>query len=340
MPVSGGACREIDIGLTGSGGSVYVAGGMKIRRSFLRIFTGSDLARRRLPLLEADSGRAGPAVWLTACAHGDEIGGMVVIHEVFRALAKERLRCGVLKGLPLMNPIGFDSCSRHIPVSEEDLNRSFPGDAGGSLAQRMAARIFAALIDSNPDVVLDLHNDWTRSIPYVVLDAVPGSPALDRAASLAEATGFPVVVESGSMRHTLSHNLLNRGTAALTIELGESKVVNEENVALGAAAVWTVLRVLGMVEGTGPAGPPFPAVVPPGQLRYSDRPLCATSGILRFLVKPGDLVDEGRKLAVVDDAFGRRCEVIRAEAPALVLGVADSSVAYPGAPVTALGFLP
>jgi predicted deacylase len=309
---------------------------MRIRRSLLRIFTGSDLARRGLPVMVAEAGTAGPTVWLTACAHGDEIGGIVVIHEVFRALNQNPLRRGTLRALPMMNPIGFDSCTRHIPVSEEDLNRSFPGDAGGTLGQRIAARIFARLTEPAPVAVLDLHTDWTRSVPYCVLDAASPHPARDRAGGLAEATGFPVVVEDDPMRHTLTHNLLKLGVAALTLELGESNVVNEENVALGSSAVWKVLESLEMVTACTTTAPSN-ACSSGRPLRYSDRPLCSTSGILRFFVGPGDRVKSGQKLASVDDAFGRRREVIRADAPALVLGIADSSAAYPGAPVVALG---
>jgi predicted deacylase len=94
-----------------------------------------------------------------------------------------------------------------------------------------------------------------------------------------------------------------------------------------------------MTDGHRPNAPPFPGEIPATRLRYSDRPLCSTSGIIRFLVRPGELVRTGQKLAFVDDAFGRRCELIRARAPALILGIADSSVAYPGAPVVALGMM-
>ena len=41
--------------------------------SFKKIMTGSDLSRRRLPVMCATSGNPGPVVWLTACSHGDEV---------------------------------------------------------------------------------------------------------------------------------------------------------------------------------------------------------------------------------------------------------------------------
>ncbi len=52
--------------------------------SFIKILTGSDLSKRRIPLMEIYSAQDGPTVWLTGCMHGDEIGGTVVIHEIFK----------------------------------------------------------------------------------------------------------------------------------------------------------------------------------------------------------------------------------------------------------------
>ncbi len=42
----------------------------KIKYSFLKILTGSDLSRRRLPLMIVVSPKPGPVLWLTACVHG------------------------------------------------------------------------------------------------------------------------------------------------------------------------------------------------------------------------------------------------------------------------------
>ncbi len=316
-----------------------------IRRGFIPILTGCDLSRRRLPRLEIESGHDGPDVWLTACAHGDEVGGIVAVHEVFRRLRQKPLLRGSLRAFPLMNPIGFDVCSRHVSLSEEDLNRSFPGDANGSLAERIANVIFQTILKTRPVLVLDLHNDWTRTLPYVVLDALPDSPkrdaelARDQALRFATRTAFPIVEEANPLRRTLSHSLMLAGIPALTIELGESRVVNEKNVALGVEAIWMMLEDLEMVEPVpGPEAPGMQSRK--GPLRYSSRPLCSKSGILRFRCEPGQTVRTGRILARVQDAFGRPVETLRAESDALVLGVADSSVAFPGAPAVALGLFP
>ena len=305
--------------------------------------TGSDLARRRLPWMEARGETpGGPLVWITACCHGDEVGGMVAIQELFKALRASPLLRGTVRAFPLMNPIGFDQCSRLVPASGEDLNRAFPGDPAGTPAERIAHCLFQEIVREKPALVLDLHNDWIRSIPYCVIDAGGGKIAhalREEVIAHACGIGFPVVGETGKevIEGSLTHSLLAHGVAAMTLELGESHVVNEENVAMAAGAIWAALARQGMVA----AGDPFPAPVSPecpaGRvLRYTDRPLASKSGVARFLCTPGQLVARGEPLVRVVNAFGRQQEVLRAPVEALVLGHADSSVVFPGTPLLAL----
>jgi predicted deacylase len=123
---------------------------IKVEYSFVKILTGSDLSSRRLPIMSVKSINSGPTIWLTAGVHGEEVGGMVVIQEIFKKL-KNNLLKGEVYALPLADPIGFETSSRVIVQSEEDLNRSFPGNKDGSLAERMADRIFTTIIKTNPD---------------------------------------------------------------------------------------------------------------------------------------------------------------------------------------------
>ena len=145
----------------------------KIKYSFLKILTGSDLSRRRLPFMSIESINPGPVVWLTGCMHGDEVTGIVTIQEVFKKIQKQLLLKGALYAFPLMNPIGFEAASRNITISREDLNRSFPGSKNGSLAERIADKIFTTIEQTKPTLVLDLHNDWMKSIPYAIIDPKP-----------------------------------------------------------------------------------------------------------------------------------------------------------------------
>ena len=313
----------------------------QVRYSSLRILTGSDLSRRRLPVMSARSANPGPVVWMTAAVHGDEVGGIIVVQEVFRSIRRRLLR-GSVHAFPLMNPIGLDTSSRTITVTREDLNRSFPGNPTGSLGERIAHLILSTIMDTGPDLVLDLHNDWIRSIPYVLLDQPTKaiSKEADRTAiRFARLTGLCLIREAEALAGTLTLNLLEHGVPAITLELGEPLVVNERNIEYGVRSVQNILSHLEMID---PVETPFAYPVPPPYgggviLRYSDRPFSSMSGIARFLCKPGDAVKCGQPLVRVVNAFGKQLETIRAIGDGFVLGHSDQSVVFPGTPVVSFG---
>lgn len=312
-----------------------------VKYAFLSILTGSDMSRRRLPLMSARSETPGPVVWLTACGHGDEVGGAVIIQEIFKRLRKSPLLTGELHAFPLMNPLGFETASRHISLSQEDLNRSFPGNKNGSLGERIAQRIFSAIMETAPALVLDLHNDWLKSVPYTLLDPYPGDRhvgAYERARSLSHETGFLAICDLQEAHRTLSYSLLKHDVPALTLELGASYVVDEHHTRMGCAAIWKMLSHLGMVESTAePTEFGMPDAYRGHLLRYSDTPIASTSGIIRFLVEPGKSVRAGQPVARTYNAFGKVQETLCAEFDSIVLGHADSSVVFPGMRFMAFG---
>lgn len=321
--------------------------GQRIRYSFLNILTGSNLFKRKLPLMEIESEVEGPVVWLAACAHGDEVGGIVIIQEVFKRLRRNPLIKGSIYAFPLMNPMGFETLSRNVTLSKEDLNRSFPGNLHGSLAERIAEMIFTRIRETSPSVVLDLHNDWRMSIPYTLIDPYPGSDYVETyemVKVIARKTGFIIISEEkeeqGSIEweRTLTGSLIKSGIPALTMELGESFTVNEKNVNYGVRAVWNILEHKGMTQPIGDI-PSYRVPIELGEqiLTYSHQPVSSTSGIIRFHVKPGDLVRKGQPVARVYNAFGKLQETITALESSIVLGYSDSSVAFPGVPVISFG---
>lgn len=314
---------------------------VNISYSFLKILTGSDLSRRRLPLMSATSGNPGPVVWLTACGHGDEVCGIAIVQEVFKEIQRRLLR-GAVYAFPLMNPIGFETSSRNITVSQEDLNRSFPGESAGSLGKRIANRVFSTIIETGPSLVVDLHNDWIKSIPYVLIDRNPGNlhkEVYERTKTLARQAGFVVVVDTDELTSSLSYNLFMQDVPALTLELGEPRVINEKNVEHGVEAIWNVLGHLEMIQAREKRFIyPTPTSYGKGKLlRYSDQPLSSKSGIIRFLVKPGDEVKRGQPFAKIANAFGKHQETLRSINDAIVLGHSDSAVVFPGMPMMAFG---
>jgi len=319
----------------------HIADPVKIHYSFKKIMTGSDLSHRRLPLMTAESANPGPLVWLTACGHGDEVSGIVVIQEIFKNIRRYLLR-GSVHAFPLMNPLGFEAKSRHITMSREDLNRSFPGSPNGSLGERIAHRIFSEIIDGKPTLVLDLHNDWIDSIPYALLDndaKGKHKAAYKEAIRAGKETGLCLIIDAEELHRSLSYNLLMHDIPALTLELGKPYVVSESNVTYGIETIWNILSYLGMMPSRDiPFRYPLPDVFGQGKLlRYSDKPYSSRTGIIRFLAKPGEVIKAGQPLARIVNAFGRHQETMTAMKDAIVLGHSESSAAFPGMPIMAFG---
>lgn len=311
----------------------------KIRYSFIKILTGSDLSRRRLPFMSIESANPSPVVWLTGCIHGDEVTGIVTIQEVFKRLQKQPMIKGSLYAFPLMNPMGFEAASRNITISREDLNRSFPGNKTGSLAERIADKIFTTIKQTKPSLVLDLHNDWIKSIPYTVIDPSPGEAhkqAYEKTKAVAAMSGFFVVLDIDRVKESLSFSLLQHDIPALTIELGESYVVNERNMEYGMKSILGILAYLEMIEKPDET---FNFVWPQGvkskNLKFSTLPVSSASGIIRFLSNAGDVVKKGQPVAKIYNTFGKLQDTIVCLSDGIVLGHSDSSVAFPGAPVMA-----
>jgi len=288
--------------------------------------------------LKIESSESGPLVWLTGCMHGDEVGGSAIIHEIFKKLRKRLIR-GKVFAFPLMNPFGFENVSRNITISEEDLNRSFPGNPKGTLAQRISNQIFTEIMKTTPTLVLDLHNDWNKSIPYLVIDSPTENGDCHEDLNLyAKASGLVKIQDTEVIKNSLTYNLIKQGIPALTLELGESLIINEKNITFGINTIWNILTKLEMVSGT-PNYFKFPISDKylDNTMYYCSAPLCSTSGIIRFLKKPGEGVEKGEKIAKVFNAFGKLIENVTAVSDGIILGLTDYAVTFPGFPIMASG---
>ena len=288
-----------------------------------------------------ESSNPGPVVWLTGCIHGDEVTGIVTIQEVFKTIRKQPLLSGSLYAFPLMNPIGFETASRNITLSKEELNRSFPGDKNGSVAERIADIIFSTIKETNPTLVLDLHNDWMKSIPYTLVDPNPGSAhkkAYEQTLKVAGESGFLVVQETEDVKGSFSYSMIENDIPALTIELGESYIVNEMNVEYGVKSILGILGYLNMI--TKPVEDftyQAPEAAKGKTLKFTSLPVSSASGIIRFLTHPGNIVKTGQSVAKIYNAFGKLQDTLLCKQDGVVLGHSDFSVAFPGAPVMAFG---
>jgi predicted deacylase len=316
---------------------------VKFSRRLIDITGMRDIIQRRIPVLTADSQIPGPVVWLTACIHGDEVGGTVIVHDVFSALRKSGLKSGSVHAFPLVNSMGFENVSRYINTDREDLNRCFPGNLRGSMGERIAGRLFRIIQKSAPSLVIDLHNDWVRSVPYVLVESAENYPSKrlrQQILRMARATDLLVVEDSEILdpsHNSLAGAIADAGIPAFTVEAGGAYAIVEDSIVAGTNAVLSTLQLLDMIE-SGVA--PRRRAGESSLLKYTNRPLCTTSGLIRFSVLPGQQVKAGQLLGRVYSAFGTCEESLRAMAPGFVLGLDDHARVLPGGEVIAIGEQP
>ena len=316
----------------------------KIKISIINLPKASSLLiQRNIITVEVKSKNLGPVIWLIAGSHGDEIGSVVVLQEIIRKLRKNPLLKGTVIAIPVVNPSGFESGKREFELTGEDINRSYPGNINGKLAERLAYKVFQTILQSNPTLVLDLHNDWRKSIPYTLVDTplIKNTWLKSQLAEYAGKLGFVTVAEKyeAALQKTLTGNLILNDIPALSVELGESYIVNEVNVEYGIKSIWNILAHLEMVNPPQENFRyPLPECFRNKILFYDDEPASQTLGIIRFNVKPGVQLTRDQIIAKIYDVLGNLKETVRSPKNGILLGYSDSSAVYPGSKNFAFAF--
>jgi predicted deacylase len=272
-----------------------------------RRITGAEVA---LPV-EVVNGRApGPRLFVCAAIHGDEINGVEIIRRVLRRRLVREL-CGALIAVPVVNLFGFISHSRYLP-DRRDLNRSFPGSAGGSLAARLANTFLQEVVDNSTHGI-DLH---TGTVHRSNLPQVRACLDDSETARLAHAFGVPVLINANVRDGSLRQAVLEREVPMLLYEGGEALRFDERAIRAGVHGVLAVMRALEMlpaVEERERRHAPFVA-------RSSHWVRAPVSGILRSRAALGAALRAGQRLGTIADPLGAEQAPVRSTHAGIVIG--------------------
>src|SRR6185295_703092 len=112
--------------------------------------------------------KEGPAIFVIAAIHGDELNGTGIVRELM--FSDLKLTRGTLICVPVANVFGLEHHSRYLP-DRRDLNRYFPGRKSGSMAERLAHVLFEQIV-AQCDFGVDLHTAAMRrtNFPHVRAD--------------------------------------------------------------------------------------------------------------------------------------------------------------------------
>lgn len=270
----------------------------------------------------------GPVVFVSAALHGDEINGTGTVRELLMASDFQISRGSVIL-VPVLNMPGFDRHSRYLP-DRRDLNRSFPGSASGSLAGRLARRIFEEIV-MRSDYGIDLHTAAVRRTNYPNVRGDMSHPVVRR---MAEAFGCEVILSGKGPKHALRPEATAAGCPTIIMEGGEVWKVEPSIVESSVRGVRNVLKSLEMMEGEIES-PDYQVVIEKAKWIRAE-----SGGFLQFHVKPGDVVEANQPLSTNTDLLGHEQGVLIAPFDAVVIGMTTLPAVSPGEPVCHLGRLP
>lgn len=317
-----------------------------------------------IPVIIAQGRESGPTVWVTANIHGGELTGLACIHRLLSMELPVQMS-GTLILLPSINPAGLQVMQRYPYYEAKDPNRVWPGfkhatssDVPPAIYQQIAQQIFDAVVSSQPDCLLDLHNASIDSIPFTIRDRVLYSPDADdegRSAAddlaqrldwLARTVGLSLVNESPAAKYvdlalhrSVAGSMVNTaGIPSLTLELGMGMAIDPAAVDAGTDGILNVLRGFKMLPGDPKPISQVPVVDLGFQVRRDDSARAPVSGILQSAVRPGQPFAKGDLLARMVDIFGRPQNdgQIVAQRDGWLIGWSNGIAKYRGQPVAAL----
>jgi predicted deacylase len=285
--------------------------------------TTMELAGTDVPVVEITGSADGPQLTVLSGVHGCEYASIAGVRRWLQSLEGRELR-GRVRAVPVLNITGFRARAPFIvPEDGKNLNRCWPGDPAGTLADRLAHAAFTEFIES-ADAVVDAHcGDMVEALePFALFEA---GPAEDRARALAEAYGLGYVLrqEAGPeapVSGTTSGAAAAIGVPAITAEAGGCGLVEQTAVELHVRGLNGVLAQLGMTDA--PAGAPAAAPEYLGRFLW---PRCTEAGWWAPAVRAGDRVSEGQLLGQVESVDGGRVqEEIRSPADGVLIFVTSS----------------
>lgn len=259
--------------------------------------------------------------------HGDELEGQYVCYELSRRIREEKaMLSGIVDIYPAINPLGVDSITRGIPMFDLDMNRIFPGNKEGSMAEYVAAKVIEDIKGS--DVCIDIHasNIYLKELSQVRISEMTAKDLVPLARRL-NIDYIWVHQAATVLQSTLAHSLNSIGTKTLVVEMGVGMRITKDIGNQLVDGIFVLMKDLGIWQGEV-ITPRKPIESEDGNVHFLN---ASASGI--FLpstshckeVKNGELVGE-----IVDPLSGRVLQKVYSPCDGLVFTLREFPVVYEG----------
>lgn len=272
-----------------------------------------------MPVHVVHGRKPGPALFVTAAIHGDEINGIEIIRRLLNSKSLKRIR-GTLIAVPVVNVYGFVSQSRYLP-DRRDLNRSFPGSERGSMAARLADTFMKEVVQ-NCTHGIDFHTATSgrTNLPQIRMDLDKHGENL----GMAQAFAAPIIIDMPTRDGTL--RAAADGIPLLLYEAGEALRFDDVAIKAGVQGTLRVMRHLQMLPESKRTEKTFESFI----ANDSTWMRAPQSGILRSLIKMGDAVKKGDVIGLIADPFGEAEEPIESSVSGVLIGMTKMPLVHEG----------
>lgn len=246
-------------------------------------------------------GEGEKSVCIVGSMRGNEIQQLYCCSQIVKALkqmeAEEKLLAGHrILVIPCVNPYSINIQKRFWPVDNTDINRMFPGYDLGETTQRIADGVFREISEYRFGIQFTSFYMPGEFIPHVrMMDT-----GLEDA-ELAKQFGMPYVVLRRVKPYettTLNYNWQIWETQAFSMYTAATTRMDKKSAEAAIGGIFTFLQKQGILEYQGREGCLSRVVKDVDMVTVRGK----KPGLFEPLVKVGDEVEQGQKLARILDA--------------------------------------
>ena len=297
-----------------------------------------------IPVTVFNGSQDGPVLALIAGIHGSEFSPILAMQQVVKRLDPAEMS-GAVVVVHNANLPAFRGRTIYVgPNDLKNLNRSFPGNASGSITERIAYALTEHVI-KQADYLIDIHSgDANESLrpSYTAYYAEAGSSELRaKSRQMTIAFGLDTIVLFGGDLSTpesqiyTSAQAVALGIPAMDVESGELGVISARFIDPITNGVMSVVRDLDILPGDA-TPTDSPLFIAERARVYSE-----FDGVwhLQAGIQAGQYIHEGTRLGAITDYHGNSLAEIIAPASGVLLIVFGTPPVNKGDNIAVIGLV-
>jgi predicted deacylase len=292
----------------------------------------------RIPVTVINGSRKGKVLALVAGIHAYEYPPILALYRLKNEINPAKLS-GALIMVHIANLPGFQKrLIYYTPGDWKNLNRVFPGDINGTLAQRIA-RVITDQVVKKCDALIDLHcGDGNEAlIPYCYWMLSDDASLNKMTKEMVLAFGIKhIIIDKSRTRDITSSKYLGNTAVlynkpAITTESGYLGKTDEKFILQNIRGIKGVMRLFKMIPGEAEMVEE-PVWIDRYRVIYSE-----SSGLFYPETEMGYYVSKGEKIGYVTDYLGNFVRNYRAPFTGILLYIINTPPVVKGEPLFEVG---